>query len=73
MIHEITTHRPKFLILPFRHLESEKRVAMVEGFARQWVNEQHQHYASLNEYIQTLGIKGIGPEIKRAIRRLERK
>jgi len=72
MIHEISTHRARMIVLPFRHLESEKRVYMIEEYARQWVNEQHQHYSSLSEYIQTLGIKGIGRELKAAIKRLQK-
>jgi hypothetical protein len=66
-----TTTR-QFLILPFRHLESEKRVAMVEGFARQWVGGECDHWDSINDWIPTLGIKGIGRELKAAIKRLQK-
>ena len=73
MIHEISTHRARMIVLPFRHLASEQRVAMVETLAREWVDEHSAHWDSINEWIQTLGIKGIGRELKIAVHRLERR
>jgi len=73
MIHEITPHRPKFLVLPFRHLASEQRVAMVETLAKEWIDEHSAHWEKIDDWIPTLGIKGIGRELKIAVRRLERK